>query len=224
MPFCWFCHDAAHFISINVYGTHEPECGWVVGLHQAYMCCIHHIHITSTTLPNTWYIYITHPPTHKHTSITDTQNTQRACVWTCVCMFLCFCVSQSTSYGYKNMSTSNWEQREPCSQDKHEIILSINEKLPLTRVHLTQEHIWIFLDKELPSVQLLFLWCTVLWIGTTETGVRHTWMHDMNTRCFRWVLWELAKWWRFLKDWASLALFDGIIETISMAFSRHTLA
>ena len=45
-------------------------------------------------------------------------------------------------------------------------ILSINEKLPLTRVHLTQEHIWIFLDRALPSVQLSFLWCTVLWIGT----------------------------------------------------------
>ena len=41
-------------------------------------------------------------------------------------------------------------------------ILSINEKLPLTRVHLTQEHIWIFLDRELPSVELSFLWCTVL--------------------------------------------------------------
>ena len=41
-------------------------------------------------------------------------------------------------------------------------ILSINEKLPLTRVHLTHEHIWIFLDRELPSVQLSFLWCTVL--------------------------------------------------------------
>ena len=43
-----------------------------------------------------------------------------------------------------------------------EYILSINEKLPLTRIHLTQEHIWIFLDRELPSVQLSFLWCTVL--------------------------------------------------------------
>ena len=104
-------------------------------------------------------------------------------------------------------------------------ILSINEKLPLTRVHLTQEHIWIFLDKALPSVQLSFLWCTVLWIGTTENGVRHTWMHDtlslMNSRCLHWVLWELAKWWWFLKVWTSLALFDGIIETISMAFSRN---
>ena len=116
-------------------------------------------------------------------------------------------------------------------REKH-FILSINEKLPLTRVHLTQEHIWIFLDRELPSVQLLFLWCTVLWIGTTENGVRHTWMHDtlslMNTRCFYWILWELAKWRWFLKVWAAHALFDGIIKTISMAFSknifRHTLA
>ena len=41
-------------------------------------------------------------------------------------------------------------------------ILSINEKLPLTRIQLTQEHIWIFLDRELRSVQLSFLWCTVL--------------------------------------------------------------
>ena len=77
-------------------------------------------------------------------------------------------------------------------------ILSINKKLPLTRVHLTQEQIWIFLYRELPSVQLPFLWCTVLRIGTTENGVRHTWIHDslslMNTRCFHWVLWELAKW------------------------------
>ena len=48
-------------------------------------------------------------------------------------------------------------------------ILNIKEKLHLTR--LTQEHIWIFLDRELPSVQL--------------------------------------------------ALFDGIIKTISMAFSRN---
>ena len=29
-------------------------------------------------------------------------------------------------------------------------ILSINEMLPLTRVHLTKEHIWIFLHTELP--------------------------------------------------------------------------
>ena len=105
------------------------------------------------------------------------------------------------------------------------VIVSINEKLPMTRVHLTQEQIWIFLDRELPSVQLSFLWYTVLWIGTTENGVRHTWMHDalslMNTRYFHWVLWELAKWWWFLKVWTSLALFDGIIETISMAFSRN---
>ena len=43
----------------------------------------------------------------------------------------------------------------------------------------------------------------------------------MNTRSFHWVLWELAKWWWFLKVWASLALFDGIIETILMAFSRN---
>ena len=104
-------------------------------------------------------------------------------------------------------------------------ILSINEKLPLTRVHLTQKHIWISLDRELPSVQLSFLWCTILWISTTENGVRHTWMHDtvsvMNTRCFHWVLWKLAKWWWFLKVWACLAVFDGIIETISMAFSRN---
>ena len=104
-------------------------------------------------------------------------------------------------------------------------ILSINEKLPLTRVHLTQEHIWMFLDRELPSVQFSFLWCTVLCIDTTENGVRHTWMHDtlslMNTRCFHWVLWELANWWWLLNVWASLALFDGIIETISMAFSRN---
>ena len=104
-------------------------------------------------------------------------------------------------------------------------ILSINEKLPLTRVHLTQEHTWIFLDRELPSVQLSVLWCSVLWIGTTENRVRHKWMHDtrslMNIRCFHWVLWELAKWRWFLKVWASLALFDGIIETISMAFSRN---
>ena len=114
---------------------------------------------------------------------------------------------------------------------QHLYILSINEKLPPTRVHLTQEHIWIFLDRELLSVQLSVLCCTVLWIGTTENGVRHTWMHDtlslMNTRCFHWVLCELAKWWWFLKVWASLALFDGIIETISMGFQRisfrHTL-
>ena len=103
-------------------------------------------------------------------------------------------------------------------------IPSINEKLPLTRVHLTQ-HIWIFLDRELPSVQLSFLWCTVLWIGTTENGVRHTWMNNtlflMNTRCFHWVLWELEKWWWFLKVCASLALFVGIIETILMAYSRN---
>ena len=31
--------------------------------------------------------------------------------------------------------------------------LSIYEKLPLTCVHLAQEHIWIFLDRELPFVQ-----------------------------------------------------------------------
>ena len=104
-------------------------------------------------------------------------------------------------------------------------ILSINEKLPLIRVHLTQEHIWIFMDRELPSVQLSFLLSTVLWIGTTENGVHRTWMHDtlslMNTTCFHWVLLELAKWWWFLKVWASLALFDWIIETILMAFSKN---
>ena len=106
-----------------------------------------------------------------------------------------------------------------------DFILTINEKLPLSRLHLTHEHIWIFLERELPSVQLSFLWCTILWLGNTENGVRHTWMHDtlslMNTRCFHWVLWELAKWLWFQKVWASLSLFDGIIETISMAFSRN---
>ena len=66
---------------------------------------------------------------------------------------------------------------------------------------------------------------TVIWIGTTENDVRHTWKHDtlslMNTRYFHWVLWELAKWWWFLYVLTSLALFDGIIETISKAFSRN---
>ena len=35
-------------------------------------------------------------------------------------------------------------------------ILSINEKLRLTRVHLTREHMWSFLDGELPSIHLSF--------------------------------------------------------------------
>ena len=56
-----------------------------------------------------------------------------------------------------------------------------------TRVHLKQEHMWIFLDRELPTVQLSCLLCTVRWVGTSENGVRHTWMRDtlslMNTRC-----------------------------------------
>ena len=42
------------------------------------------------------------------------------------------------------------------------------------------------------SVQLSFLWCTVLCIGTSENGIHHTWMHYtlslMNSRCFHWVL------------------------------------
>ena len=58
-------------------------------------------------------------------------------------------------------------------------ILSINEKLPMTRVHLTQEHFWFFLNRELPSLQLSFLWCTVPCIGTTENGIRHKWNHDI---------------------------------------------
>ena len=74
-------------------------------------------------------------------------------------------------------------------------ILSINEKLPQTSVHLHRNTFWIFPERELASVQLSFLWCTVLCIGTTENGFRHTWMHDafsfMNTRCFHWVLWDL---------------------------------
>ena len=104
-------------------------------------------------------------------------------------------------------------------------ILSICEQLPLTRVNLKQEHIWIFLDRDLPSVHLSCLWGTVLRLGATENGVCHTWMHDtlslMNTRCFHLVLWELDKWWWFLKVWASLALFDEITEIIIMAFSRN---
>ena len=115
--------------------------------------------------------------------------------------------------------------RRTTTDQCYNTILSMNEKLPLTGIHLTLEYIWIFLDRELPSVQLSFLWCTVLWNGTTENGVRHTWMHDtlsvMNTRCFHWVLWELAKFWWFLKVWASFTLYDGIIETISIAFSYN---
>ena len=37
---------------------------------------------------------------------------------------------------------------------QNQYILNINEKLPLSRVYLTQDHIWIFLDGELPSAQL----------------------------------------------------------------------
>ena len=109
--------------------------------------------------------------------------------------------------------------------DEFRHIQSINEKLPLTRIHLTKEHIWFFPDRELPSVQLSFLWCTVQCIGTTENGIHHIWLHDthllMNTRCFHWVLWQLAKLWWFLKVWASLTLFDGIIGTILMVFSKN---
>ena len=112
-----------------------------------------------------------------------------------------------------------------CAEKRIQSIPSISETLPPTCVHLTEEYIWISMDRELPSVQLSFLWCTVLWIGTTENSVCHKWMHYtlslMSTRCFHRVLWELAKWWWFLKVWASLALFDGIIKTISMAFSRN---
>ena len=92
-------------------------------------------------------------------------------------------------------------------------IRSVNEKLPLTRVH-------IFLDRELPSVQLSFLWCTVLGIGTAEKVFVRRECTIPFTNEHR-VLWELAKWWWLLKVWASLALFDRIIETISMAFSRN---
>ena len=125
------------------------------------------------------------------------------------------------------MAISNGKAISSLCYNRTRTILSIHEKLPLTRVQLTQEQIWIFLDRELPSVQLSFLWCTVLWIGTTEKGVRHTWMHDtlsvMNTRCFHWVLWELAKWWWVLKVWASLGLFDGIIETIYFYLLIYTI-
>ena len=82
-------------------------------------------------------------------------------------------------------------------------ILSINEKLPMTRVHLTQEHFWFFLNRELPSLRLSFLWCTVPCIGTTENGIRHEWNHDTlsltSTSCFHLFLWETAKLWCFLK-------------------------
>ena len=82
------------------------------------------------------------------------------------------------------------------------------------------EHRNIFLDTELPSVQLSFLWCTVLGIGTTEKVFVRRECTLPFTNEHR-VLWELAKWWWLLKVWASLALFDRIIETISMAFSRN---
>ena len=89
-------------------------------------------------------------------------------------------------------------------------ILNINEKLPLTRVHLTQEHICIFLDRELPFVQLSFLWCS------SHMNAQYPFTSEHQR-----FLWEFAKWWWFLKVWASLAVFDGIIETISMAFSMN---
>ena len=91
-------------------------------------------------------------------------------------------------------------------------------KLPMTRVHLTKEHFSFFLNRELPSLQLSFLWCTVLF--TTENGIRHEWHQDPRSlKSTSWFLWEIAKLWCFLKIGASLFLFDGIIETISMAFS-----
>ena len=93
-------------------------------------------------------------------------------------------------------------------------ILSINGKLPLTRVHLTQEHIWIFLGRELPSVQLSFLWCTVLWIATTENGVRHTWTcqvvvvpESLSLACSIW--------------WKNRNHFDGVFKEYLSGIHWH---
>ena len=73
------------------------------------------------------------------------------------------------------------------------------------------------------SAFIFVVYSPVPCIGTTENGIRHEWNHDMrsltSTSCFHWFLWEIAKLWCFLKIGASLSLFDGIIETISMAFS-----
>ena len=60
-------------------------------------------------------------------------------------------------------------------------ILSNNEKLPMTRVPLTQEHYWFFLNRELPSLQLSFLRCTVPCIGTTGNGIRHEYNHETRS-------------------------------------------
>ena len=102
-------------------------------------------------------------------------------------------------------------------------ILSINEKLTLTHIHLTGAH----LD---PSGQRIAICSAYIFVVYSPMNRNYrkrcsSRMHDilsvMNTRCFHWVLWELAKSWWFLKVWASLALFDGIIKTILMAFSRN---
>ena len=90
----------------------------------------------------------------------------------------------------------------------------------MTRVHLTKEQFWFFLNRENCRHFSFFV---VYSIGTTENGIRHKWNHDTcsltSISCFHWFLWEIAKLWCFLKIWPSLFLSDGIIETISMAFS-----
>ena len=64
-------------------------------------------------------------------------------------------------------------------------ILSIVEVTTDSRTLTTGAHLDLS-GKELPSVQFSILWCIMLWIGTTENGVHHTWMHDtlslMDTR------------------------------------------
>ena len=53
---------------------------------------------------------------------------------------------------------------------------------------------------------------------TSHMNARYLFANEHQMFLFRG---ELAKWWWFLKVWTALALFDGIIETISMVFSRN---
>ena len=123
-------------------------------------------------------------------------------------------------------------QWKPNFKQRFHQIHSVHIVLPLVRhdlitglIVLWGPKLWNPVSSEKRIIQLSFLWCAVPYIGTTENGIRHEWNHDTrsltSTSCFHfhWFLWGIAKLWCFLKIGAPLSLFDGIIETILMAFS-----
>ena len=107
---------------------------------------------------------------------------------------------------------------KPLINKRHANILSVNENLSLTRVHLKKKRAYLTLSRQ--SYRLFtfhFVLDTVLYMGTTRNVIGDSCLL-ISVSHFHWVLLELAKCLWFLKVWISRSLVEGVTETIWMAF------